>query len=33
MMTPDSTSERTTEMAKDVSLILQSLLEKVRKRG
>jgi len=28
MMTPDSASERTTEMAKDVSLILQSLLEK-----
>jgi len=31
--TPDSASERTTEMAKDTYLILQSLLEKVRKRG
>jgi len=33
VMTPGSASERTTEMAKDVSLILQSLIEKVRKRG
>ena len=33
VMTPDNAGERTTEMAKDVSLILQSLIEKVRKRG
>jgi len=33
VMTPASASERTTEMAKDTYLILQSLLEKVRKRG
>jgi hypothetical protein len=31
--TPDSASERTTVMAKDTYLILQTLLEKVRKRG
>ena len=33
VITPGSAGERTTKMAKDVSLILQSLIEKVRKRG
>jgi len=33
VMTPHSAGERTTEMAKDTYLILQSLLERVRKRG
>jgi hypothetical protein len=33
VITPGSTGERTTAMAKDMYLILQSLLEKVRKRG
>ena len=32
-MTPGNAGERTTEMAKDTYLILQSLLDKVRKRG